>query len=76
MLGAIIGDLAAALTGAIAEAMYGCQHLLLKRKYCPDGETLRQIEFPSAVSNSNAGLSVFCMGSPGKGDVSIPRTKP
>lgn len=54
--------LAAVLTGAIAEAMYGCGNILLKKKYCPDGETLRQIEFPSAVSNSNAETFGFLHG--------------
>lgn len=54
--------LAAVLTGAIAEAMYGCRHLLLKKKYCSDGETIRLIEFPRAISNSNAATFGFLHG--------------
>jgi len=40
-----------ALTGAIAEAMYGCTYYFRKRKYTPDGQTYCSfIELPQAVN--------------------------
>ena len=44
------------LTGAFAEAMYGCEMTLLKKRYRPEGNWYNHIELPHKVSEEYAGI--------------------
>ena len=46
----------AILTGAFAEAMYGCEMTILKKKYRPEGNWYNHIELPGKVSEEYAGI--------------------
>lgn len=39
------------LVGALAEAMYGCEVMMLKKKYCSEGEAWKHIIIPGATRN-------------------------
>ena len=44
--------LLATLVGATAEAMYGCGMMILKKKFCPNGDCLKTIELPRLIDKS------------------------
>jgi len=44
------------LTGAIAEAMYGCRYYFKKKKYCREGEYPRVIKLPKSVLDKYGSL--------------------
>lgn len=39
------------LVGSLAEAMYGCEVMMLKKKYCANKETIHKIELPKEIED-------------------------